>query len=453
MATGRITKRAVDAVPVPATGKREHLWDDTLKGFGLMVTDKGVRSYIVQYRVGGRGSPTRRVTIGKHGSPWTAEKARARAEELIEQVRRKVDPFDAQRAAVAEDKARKEREKAAAVVASRLGFSVFADRFVDKFAKVKQPRSWQDTESIVRRDLKPFFLDKPLPAITSADVGELLDKVHERGDAAAIKAYKALRSLFGYAVDKEKRHMSAATSPMLGVKPPAKIDMRQRTLNDTELRLVWIAAGAFGYPYTPLLRLMILTGQRLREVAEAPWTEFDLAAGNWLIPPERTKNRQPTLVPLSDGALEILRAMPKIQRKIDPATGKRPAPFLFTTTAETPVSGFSKAKARLDGLIAGVARKEAEEHGGDPMSVAGWRLHDLRRSFGNGLQRLGIKTEVIESALNHVSGTKSGVVGVYQTYKYGAEVRAAMEVWDHHVTALVANEPKGSNVVAMERRA
>jgi hypothetical protein len=93
MATGKVTKRAVEAVPVPAQGKREHLWDDTLKGFGVMVTDRGARSYLVQYRVGGRGSPTRRVTIGKHGSPWTAERARARAAELLEQVRRKVDPF------------------------------------------------------------------------------------------------------------------------------------------------------------------------------------------------------------------------------------------------------------------------------------------------------------------------------------------------------------------------
>lgn len=450
MATGKITKDSVEAVPVPATGKREHLWDDTLKGFGVMVTDKGVRSYIIQYRIGGRGSDTRRVTIGKHGSPWTAKTARDRAAELLEQVRRKVDPFDAQRAAIAETRARKEREKAEAVVASRLGFSVFADRFVDKFAKVKQPRSWQDTESIVRRDLKPFFGDKPLPAIVSADIVELLDKVHERGDAAAIKAYKALRSLFGYAVDKEKRHMSPATSPMLGIKPPAKIDVRQRTLSDTELRLVWIAAGAFGYPYTPLIRLLILTGQRLREIAEAPWSEFDLGKRQWLIPPERTKNRQPTLVPLSDSAVEILKGLPVIQRKEDPKTGVRPPPFLFTTTAETPISGFSKAKARLDRMIAEVAKK-ALEAGRDPVVVAGWRLHDLRRSFGNGLQRIGIKTEVIESALNHVSGTKSGIVGVYQTYKYEAEVRSAMDAWAGHIARMLS-PPASDNVLPMERR-
>jgi len=452
MATGKITKDSVEAVKVPPIGKREHLWDDTLKGFGVMVTDKGVRSYIIQYRVGGRGSPTRRVTIGKHGSPWTAKTARDRAAELLEQVRRKVDPFDAQRAAIAEARLQKEREKADAAIASRLGFSTFADRFVDKFAKVKQPRSWQDTESIIRRDLKPFFRDKPLPSIDSADIVELLDKVHERGDSAALKAYKALRSLFSYAVDKEKRHMSAATSPMLGIKPPAKIDVRQRTLNDAELRLVWIAAGAFGYPYTPLIRLLILTGQRLREVAEAPWSEFDLSKCQWLIPPERTKNRQPTLVPLSAGALDILKVLPKIQRKEDSKTGTRPPPYLFTTTAETPISGFSKAKARLDRMIVEIAKKEAEEAGQEPEVVASWRLHDLRRSFGNGLQRIGIKTEVIESALNHVSGTKSGIVGVYQTYKYEAEVRSAMEAWDRHIASLIS-PASSNNVLSMERRA
>lgn len=163
MATGKITKEAVEAVPIPTPGKREHLWDDTLKGFGVMVTDRGVRSYLVQYRIGGRGSPTRRVTIGKHGSPWTAKRARDRAAELLEQVRRKVDPFDAERERLEAERARKAAVAAESQAATRLAFSVFADRFVEKYAKVKQPKTWRDTESVVRRDLKPYFLNKPSP--------------------------------------------------------------------------------------------------------------------------------------------------------------------------------------------------------------------------------------------------------------------------------------------------
>src|SRR5438045_419497 len=108
MPTGKITKEAVDGLPLPPTGKRGHLWDDTLKGFGVMVTSNGARSYIVQYRTGGRGTPTRRYTIGKHGSPWTPKTARDRALAVLEQVRRRIDPLDAERAARAEGRAEQE---------------------------------------------------------------------------------------------------------------------------------------------------------------------------------------------------------------------------------------------------------------------------------------------------------------------------------------------------------
>lgn len=166
MATGRITKRAVDAISIPASGKRAYLWDETLKGFGVMVTDKGAKSYLIQYRIGGRGSPTRRVTIGRHGSPWTAERARDRAAELLEQVRRKVDPFEAEkdalRAAREESEAKAKAERELAV----LGFSNVADAYIEKVAK-KKLRRWREQEAIIDRDLKPAFEQSPLPAITT----------------------------------------------------------------------------------------------------------------------------------------------------------------------------------------------------------------------------------------------------------------------------------------------
>lgn len=452
-AQGELTKTGVEAVPIPAEGKRAYLWDGKLSGFGVMVTDKGVRSYIVQYRVGGRGAPTRRVTIGKHGSPWTAQTARGRASEVLEQVRRKVDPFDAERARVAAANAAKAEEKKAAVVAARLSFSTFADRYVEQRLKASQSKRWTETESVIRRDLKAFFKDTPLPSISDADVSDLLEKVQtDRGDSAAIKAYRALRAVFGYATEKEKRYMPAAKSPMVGIKPPAVIRKRQRTLPDAELRLVWVAAGAFGYPFTPLIRMLILTGQRLREVAEAVRSEFDLDKAQWLIPGERTKNGEPMLVPLSDAVLAILRDLPRIPRKAEGAAGKL-SPYLFTTTGETPVSGFSKVKARLDKLVAATVQKDAAEAQREPVEVADYRLHDLRRSFANGLQRLKVEPQIVEAALNHVSGTKGGVAGVYQTYRYEPEVRVAMARWAAHMAIVVAPPPPDNNVIVMERRA
>jgi hypothetical protein len=92
MSVARITKRSVEGISIPAKGKRDHLWDDTLKGFGVMVTNAGSRSYIVQYRMGGRGFPSKTLTIGRHGSPWTADAARQRAAGLLELISKGIDP-------------------------------------------------------------------------------------------------------------------------------------------------------------------------------------------------------------------------------------------------------------------------------------------------------------------------------------------------------------------------
>lgn len=447
MATGKITKRAVEALPVPAlgSGKREHLWDETLKGFGVMVTDRGVRSYLIQYRVGGRGAPTRRVTIGKHGSPWTAEKARDRAADLLEQVRCKVDPFDAERAKVAEAQQRKRADVEALNASTRLAFSTFADRFVKNYAKVEQKRTWQETESIVRRDLKPHFGDKPLPNIAPGEVIDLIDKVQERGASAALKAYKTLRLLFGYAVD---RH-AIPSSPMANMRPPSKVEKRERTLTDDELRMVWQCAGGLGWPFGPIVRLLILTGQRRDEVGELPWSEIDEPRKQWLLNGARTKNEHPNLVPLSPQALAIVADLPKI---------KSEAGLVFTTTGETPVSGYSKIKTRLDKLMLVQLRRERAEAGAieeelEKLTIAPWTFHDLRRTFASGCQRLGIKLEVTEAVLNHVSGTRAGIVGVYQTYRYEQEKRDALVTWGRHVLVVVSGAAAGSNVVVLERRA
>ncbi|WP_230629304.1 tyrosine-type recombinase/integrase [Sphingomonas sp. Leaf37] len=449
MATGKITKRSVDAIPVPDRGKREHLWDDTLKGFGVMVTDKGARSYLVQYRIGGRGAPSRRVTIGKHGSPWTAEKARIRATELLEQVRRKDDPFDAAKAKVAADKAVKAQQAASAVVSERLGFSTFADRFVKNYAMVNQQRSWKETQGIINRDLKPALGERPLPEITDADLVELIETIGERGASPGLKAYKTLRMIFGYACDKERRHMPPAKSPMLGIKPPSKAGKRERTLSDAELRLAWMAAGGLGWPFGPIVRLLILTGQRRDEVAGLAWQEIDKAANHWLLPGERSKNGLPNLVPLSPSARAIVDDLPVI---------KSDAGLLFTTTGDTAVSGFSKVKARLDASMLDLMRKEAAEAGmADAalkrLKVEPWTLHDLRRTLATGCQRLGFPTEVTEAVINHVSGSRAGIVGVYQTYRYEKEKRAALEAWARHVLEAVSGRPAESNVIALERRA
>ena len=432
MAKGKITKRSVESVGLPSTGKRAHLWDETLKGFGLMVTDRGARSYIVQYRVWGRGSPTRRVTIGKHGSPWTAETARQRATELLEQVRRKVDPFDAQREAKSQLERERVERNAANAIKERLAFDAVAARYLDS-PSAKKLRTWRDVKSVIDRDLLPVFASMPLPDISPADISDLLNDVAKRGDGPARAAYSAMSAVLRYAAEKETRYFKASNSPLRDVTAPAPSIKRQRLLSGAEIRLVWQSAGGLGWPFCDIVRLLLLTGQRLREVAEARWTEFDLAKGEWLIPGERTKNKLPMVVHLSAPVLAILEALPHIASKKQ---------FLFSTTGETPVSGFSRSKARLDAII----NKALSDDELEPMES--WRLHDLRRSMSTNCQRLGISPEVVDLMQNHVEGARSGTRGSYQLYKYAAERKTGFNKWGSALLRIV--EPKHcSKVIPM----
>ena len=191
--------------------------------------------------------------------------------------------------------------------------------------------------------------------------------------------------------------------------------------------LVWRAAEALGYPFGPAVRLLALTGQRRAEVLEATWDEFDLTAGLWRIPRERAKNNREHAVPLSGTAVALLESLPRLSG----------SPFLFTTTGATPVSAVSKAKTRLDALI-------AEANDGRPLPD--WRFHDLRRTFVSGWAKLRIRSEVVESAINHISESFGGVRGVYNRYEYEDERREAMEAWAKHIVGLLA-----PNVIPIRR--
>jgi integrase len=199
---------------------------------------------------------------------------------------------------------------------------------------------------------------------------------------------------------------------------------RDRVLSDDELRLVWKAAEGMGWPFGPMVQLLVLTGQRRSEVAGMEWQEVDLEKATWVIPSHRTKNAEAHLVPLSPPAVAILASLPRV------------GDYVFTTTGRTPVSGFSRAKAALDGRA----------------EIAPWRLHDVRRTVASGMARLGVNLPVIEKVLNHTSGSFAGIVGVYQRHSFADEKRRALEVWGRFVEELVSDEPAG-NVVALGRSA
>jgi integrase len=266
--------------------------------------------------------------------------------------------------------------------------------------------------------------ERKIGDIRRADLIALLDDIVDRGaPIVANRVLAALRKLFNWTLDRDL----TAASPCAGVKPPTSERARARVLTDDELKLVWQAASEIGWPFGAIVRLLILTGQRRQEVGQMTWGELELDRKLWTLPRRRVKNDTGHEVPLSAAAIAIIETLPRMQG----------CNLLFSTTGATAVSGFSKAKDKLD----------------EKTGVAEWRLHDLRRTVASGMARLGIALPVIEKVLNHSSGTFAGIVGVYQRHSFSEEKRAALETWGRFVTALSEGEPAGNIVElrAMER--
>jgi integrase len=218
-------------------------------------------------------------------------------------------------------------------------------------------------------------------------------------------------------------------------RPLARETARDRVLTDAELGTLYNAAGALDEPWGALVRVLILTGQRRGEVAGMRWDELDLAGASWTIPADRTKNHHAHTIPLAAEVVALIKAIKK----------RAGAEFVFQGPRKTAVSGFGKMKARLD-----VALAKAVE--GSDKKPAPWVLHDMRRTLATGLQRLGVRLEVTEAVLNHVSGSRKGIVGVYQRHGWEAEKEAALKAWTAHVIAAAAPaEMKPSNVLRMKR--
>lgn len=423
MATAKLTKRTVDALR--SGPKDQFVWDDELRGFGLKLTPAGNKVFLVQYRLGGRGSPTRRYTIGSYGSPWTPAAARDEAERLLRLVKQGTDPLVAR-----EDRRR---------VSSDLAFGTYVDRFLADYVRRNRKASYDDAEGLFRLHLRPFFKSKALPTISRGDLAALFDTIPGERIALRRKVYAILSRMFRWAVGRG----DLDRSPLEGFEvPPAPIS-RDRVLKDAELRLAWLAADNLGYPFGPLYRVLIGTGQRREEVSGLSWKELHRDSAEWHLPAARSKNGIASVIPLSGVVIG----------ELDRVAGRDKWPrqgLVFTTTGETAVSGYSRGKTRLDTQMLKLAREEAKQANDNPqhVEIEPWRVHDLRRTLATGMQRLGVRFEVTEAVLNHVSGSKSGVAGVYQRHDWRDEKRAALDAWAAHVERLVMGS-EDTNVVQL----
>ncbi len=292
---------------------------------------------------------------------------------------------------------------------------------------------------MIDNHLTPKLTGIPLPNIGRSDLQPIIDAIpsRKRGIRRAVFAYASV--LFGWAV----KRGDIAANPLKDMAKPEAPRARDRVLSDDELAAVWKASASSVAPFGTFFRLLILTGQRRSEVAGMAWDELDRATATWTIPANRAKNRVAHIVPLSIQAVGELDQVALGQQMKGagesdahrwPKTG-----LALSTTGKTPISGFTKVKRDLDAVIG-----EAK----DGNAIPAWRIHDLRRTFATGCQRLGVRFEVTEALLNHVSGAKAGVAGIYQKHDWKDEKRAGLDAWARHVE-LILKPAESENVVAI----
>jgi integrase len=392
----KLTKNAIDSLPTPASDTI--YWDAGCPGFGVKVTPKGRKVFVVLYRTGGTGSILRKYTIGVFGRV-TLHQARVAAQRVFAARLEGRDP-------AAEKRAAKQR-----VVADRV------DELLEAFIAqhVSQNRSATEISRLLRREVGKTWGHKSIHEISKRDIVELISAIEQRGaPVAANKALKTIKTFLRWCVGRAVLEQSPAD----GVPLPAREVARDRVLTDPELTQVILAARKIGGPYGGIVELLALTGQRREEVAGSTWNEFDLGQRIWTLPKARTKNAKQHAVHLSAQAIAVLKRM------------KKQGPFVFSVHGTTPFRDFSHAKRGLDAMS----------------GVKHWRLHDLRRSCVSGMARVGIPPHVADKILNHQAGTISGVAAVYQRHEFLSERREALDLWGAHIGAVLSDNPGGHRI-------
>jgi integrase len=378
-----LTAMAVERAKPPAKGQVEH-FDKGFPGLALRLSYGGSKSFIFFYRIGGR---QRRMTLGTYPAISLAD-----ARELWREARKDV--------AQGRDPALgRKRDKAA---------QNFAEVAREWLTRVQSKnKSGRQVELIVEGELIQAWGHRNIADIGRRDILDLVDSIADRGSIAmASRVQSYIRALLiwcmgrGIIVSDPSAHLPKLNGQI----------HRDRVLNNAELVAVWRGAVQVGYPYGTVVQLLILTGCRRDEIGGLTWSEID---GEMIrLPGERTKNKRPHEVPLSTPAKLVIERTPRFINPIN---------FVFLGERLRPISAWSRAKIDLDTAC----------------QVEGWRLHDIRRTVATGMAEIGVAPHIVEAVLNHVSGAKAGVAGVYNRAVYAREKAAALEAWGAHVMALV----------------
>jgi integrase len=395
--------------------------DTEVRGLRVRVMPSGQRSFVLLARHSGKHSAPTRRALGVY-DVMTLEEAREEARNWQKLIKRGVDPSTV-----------KERERADKERQQKNTFrAVLAAFNKDKLESLRRGRE-------VNRDLEKLADDtgwggRPITEITALEVRDVIKQYKDRGKihhAHNLLGY--IRRLYNWAIDQQV-YVGLESSPCDRLKPNAIIGekkLRNRVLNDSELRAAWVAADRIGYPYGPLFKLLMLTGQRKSEVAEARWSEFDLAKRIWTIPADRMKADAAHIVPVSNDVGTLLKSLPRFDG----------GDYLFSVSSgRNAVAAFSAAKDRFDAEIIKALRET------DPKAkLPEFVIHDIRRTVRTGLSAIpNISDLVRELVIGH---TKPGLHKVYDQYAYLEEKRFALDAWAARLRSII--EPASANVVEL----
>jgi integrase len=431
--------------------KRRRIRDAKATSLFLVIQPSGAKSWLMRFR-----TPSGRIgklTLGpvdfsgrelkdepEIGQPLTLAAARLLAAKVHRDRERGLD-------VIAERRAAKHRQRTELADKNGKTFAAAARTFIEEYAK-PQTRRWYETARLLGLDpiddelktiphgLVERWADKAVGDIDDHDVWSVTEEARKIGvpgikpRTPGLSASRprnllaALSTMFGWL----HQHRKIEHNPCSGLARPKAPAARDRVLTADEIRWLWLACDKIGQPFGPIFKLLLLSGQRLREVAGMRRDELD--GDMWTIPGSRTKNKKSHKVPL-----------PPLARQLIPESDD----LLFSTTGDTMVSGWSRAKARLDKAMLAIARSERAN-----ANIADWRLHDLRRTAVTHMNELGIAPHIIELVVNHISGVRAGVAGTYNRSELMPERKAALERWAAHVEGLVSG--KKAKVVDLPKR-
>jgi integrase len=405
----KLTARSAAALKLP-TGKNDHIeFDDALPGFGLRLRKGGSRTWVYQYSI---GTKQRRIALGKV-SALTVEKAREVAGNLHAKVRLGGDPA---------------ADKAASKVAAAMSFKVIVERYLAFKEKQMKPRSYDQVEHHLLKKAKTLH-GMPIATVDKRAIADLLSDVAVKsGTVTANRARASLSALFTWAM----KEGLADANPVANTNKREE-KSRNRVLDDdnhakdNELATIWAALE--DNHYGDIIKLLLLTGQRENEIGSLCWSEINFEKDVISLPGSRTKNGLPHDVPMSGPVRNILKRQKKTEGR----------EFVFGY-AEGPFSGWSKSKERFDKRILEARKEAAKKAGADPSKVEPldhWTIHDLRRTVSTKMGDIGIPPHIVEAVLNHISGQKGGVAGVYNKSLYTAEKGQALARWAEYLTSVV----------------